>query len=56
MKKVARSRTLGGELLLPLVRAESSNASPASAKSIYSLLPSMTPTELVRVAEMQSGG
>jgi hypothetical protein len=54
MQKVGRSRTLGGELLLPLGRAAiSSNTAPNSSKSIYSLLPAMTPTELVRVAEMQ---
>lgn len=54
MQKVVRSRTLGGELLLPLGRVtSSSNAVPTSSKSVYSLLPAMTPTELVRVAEMQ---
>lgn len=54
MQRVGRTRTLGGELLLPLGRAaESSNASPSSSKSIYSLLPAMTPAELIRVAQMQ---
>lgn len=54
VKKVERSRTLSGELLLPLGRAEnSSNSSPASSKSILSLLPAMTAAELVRVGEMQ---
>jgi len=54
MQKVGRTRTLGGELLLPLGRnAGASNATQAPGKSIYSLLPAMTPTELVRVAEMQ---
>ena len=49
-KNVARTRTLGGELLLPLGRAADATN---SAKSIYSLLPAMTPAELVRAAEMQ---
>ena len=54
LQKVGRSRTLGGELLVPLGRVTSSpNSVPASSKSVYSLLPAMTPTELVRVAEMQ---
>lgn len=54
MKKVGRSRSLGGEVLLPLGRVVgASNAAPNSSKSVYSLLPAMTPTELVRVAEMQ---
>jgi cobalt-zinc-cadmium efflux system membrane fusion protein len=54
VKKVERSRTLGGELLLPLGRAEdSSNSPPASSESIYSLLSAMTLAELVRVGEMQ---
>ena len=54
VKKVERSRMLGGELLLPLGRAEnSSNASPTASKSIFSLLPAMTPAELVRVGELQ---
>ena len=48
VKKVERSRPLGGELLLPLGRDDSANG-----KSIFSLLPSMTPAELVRVGEMQ---
>ena len=48
VKKVERSRPLGGELLLPLGRADGVNG-----KSIFSLLPSMTPAELVRVGEMQ---
>lgn len=49
-QKVARSRTLGGDLLLPLGRATGSNQTD---QSIYALLPSMTSTELVRVAELQ---
>src|SRR5262245_42968116 len=53
-QKVGRTRSLGGELLLPLGRAAGSgSADAASSKSVYSLLPAMTPTELVRVAEMQ---
>ena len=54
VKKVERSRPLGGELLLPLGRTDSgTNASLDFGKSIFSLLPSMTPAELVRVGEMQ---
>lgn len=54
VKQVKRSRTVGGELLLPLGRTEnSSNTAAASSKSIFSLLPAMTPAELVRVGELQ---
>jgi hypothetical protein len=54
MQKVGRSRTLGGELVLPLGHvAEPSNSTTSSSKSIYSLFPAMTPTELIRVAEIQ---
>jgi hypothetical protein len=53
-QKVGRIRSLGGELLLPLGRpGGAANADASTSKSIYSLLPAMTPTELVRVAEMQ---
>lgn len=54
VKKVERSRTLGGELLLPLERADGATSfSPDFGESISSLLPAMTPAELVRVGEMQ---
>ena len=54
VRKVERSRALGGELLLPLGRVDpATNSSPAAGKSIFSLLPAMTPAELVRVGEMQ---
>jgi len=53
MQKVGRTRTLGGELLLPLGRVAGALNATNSSKSIYSLLPAMTPAELVRVAEMQ---
>jgi hypothetical protein len=49
-KNVARQRILGGELILPLGHAGNHSN---GAQSIYSLLPTMTATELVRVAEMQ---
>lgn len=58
-KQVARSRTFGGELLLALGRALRStggvdSASPPShGQSIFSLLPAMTPAEIIRVSEMQ---
>ncbi len=53
-QKIGRIRSLGGELLLPLGRAGgAANADETSSKSVYSLLPAMTPAELVRVAEMQ---
>lgn len=51
LRKVSRSRTVGGDLLLPLGRPGETNA--AYSNSIHSLLPSMTPTEWVRVAELQ---
>lgn len=52
MEKVNASRTVAGELLLPLGgnRGETNSTGP----SIYSLLPTMSGTELVRVAEMQT--
>lgn len=53
IQKVGRSRTLGGELLLPLGRLPDESKAALSNKSVYSLLPAMTPAELVRVAEMQ---
>jgi len=53
MKKVERSRALAGELLLPLGRTEGTASSPAASNSIYALLPTMTPAELVRVGQMQ---
>jgi hypothetical protein len=53
MQKVARSRALGGELLLPLGRGAGQTKASSSGKSIYELLPAMTPAELIRVAEMQ---
>ncbi len=55
-EKTALSRTYGGELILPLGRATSggvAGSALATAKSIYSLLPSMTAADLMRAAEMQ---
>ena len=48
-EKTELTRTYGGELILPLGRA----AAGADAKSIYSLLPSMTAADLMRAAELQ---
>ena len=42
-----RWRTFSGELLLPLA------GGGATDRSVFSLLPTMTPTELIRVAELQ---
>lgn len=53
VKKIERHRLLGGELLLPLGRADATANAGASNKSIFSLLPAMTPAELMRVGEMQ---
>jgi hypothetical protein len=54
MQKISRTRLVGGELVLPLGRvAEKSGETTAPKRSIYSLLPAMSPTELVRVAELQ---
>ncbi|MGI8604197.1 MAG: efflux RND transporter periplasmic adaptor subunit [Verrucomicrobiales bacterium] len=54
-KKVVRTRTFGGDVLIALGRAA---ASPSSAQgvsaSIFSLLPAITPAEMIRVAEMQT--
>ena len=55
-KKVERTRSFGGDLMVPLGRANTEAASGGpdpSARSIYALLPSLTSTELVRLAETQ---
>ena len=46
-RKMQRTRTLPGEVILPL-------AGTNGAQSVYSLLPGMTPTELIRVAGLQA--
>lgn len=48
-EKTDLARTYGGDLILPLGRT----VDGASAKSIYSLLPSMTAADLTRAAELQ---
>ncbi|HEV7734511.1 MAG TPA: membrane fusion protein MtrC [Candidatus Binatia bacterium] len=48
MQPVQRHRVLAGELLLPLARPDGK-----ASRSVFSLLPATTPTELIRVAEMQ---
>ena len=59
MKKVTRTRTFGGELLLALGRTSLGTAAGTSASatnqssSIFSLLPAMTPADMIRVSEMQ---
>jgi len=45
-RRMQRTRTLPGEVILPL-------AGTNGVQSVYSLLPGMTPTELIRVAELQ---
>jgi hypothetical protein len=57
-KRVARTRTFGGELILALGRSNSTGLPEAASatnqnRSIYSLLPAMTPAELIRLAELQ---
>src|SRR5687767_8369951 len=47
MRKMQRTRTLPGEVILSL-------AGTNGIQSVYSLLPAMTPTELIRVAELQA--
>lgn len=45
-RKMQRTRTLPGEVILPLAGT--------NGQSIYGLLPSVTPTELIRLAELQA--
>lgn len=45
-RKMQRTRTLPGEVILSLAGT--------NGQSVYSLLPAMTPTELIRVAELQA--
>ncbi len=53
-QKVGRARTYGGDLLLPLGRAQTAaNGSTSPDRSVYSLLPATTPAELIRAAELQ---
>lgn len=47
LERVARRRTFSGELLLPLAHGDGHD------RSVFSLLPTMTPTELARAAELQ---
>jgi multidrug efflux pump subunit AcrA (membrane-fusion protein) len=53
VQKSARTRMLAGELLLPLGRVSPTSSNSASMHSIYSLVPAMTPADLIRVAEQQ---
>jgi hypothetical protein len=46
-RKMQRTRTLPGEVILPL-------AGTNDGQSVYGLLPSVTPTELIRLAELQA--
>jgi hypothetical protein len=54
-RKFERTRMFGGEIILP--PRFNTNAAAASAggsgQSIFSILPSLTPTELIRIAEAQ---
>lgn len=53
-QKVGRTRTYGGDLLLPLGRAQTAaDGGAAQDRSVYSLLPATTPAELIRAAELQ---
>ncbi len=45
-KKVVRTRTFGGDLILPQPTA-------TNGQSIFSILPGLSPTELIKVAEAQ---
>jgi len=55
MRKTERTRTFGGELIIPLGRMDQENTGSGSntARSIYSLVPAMTPTDVIRVGELQ---
>ena len=45
-KKVKRTRTFGGELLVAVARGQ-------QPSSIYSIVPGLTPTDMIRLAELQ---
>ncbi len=47
-RKIERTRTLGGEVIIP-----SPALANGSGQSIFALLPSLSPTEMVRIAEAQ---
>lgn len=51
-QKIARFREYSGDLLLPLGQT-SGDASTNASRSVFSLLPMMSPADLVRVAELQ---
>lgn len=52
-RKVERSRTFGGEMIVPGV-ARTNNA--ARAQSLVAIMPSLTATDLIRIAELQVDG
>src|SRR5262245_9833743 len=49
-RRLARTRLLGGEIILPARLDGSTNG---SSQSVFSILPSLTPAELVRLAQSQ---
>lgn len=51
-RKVPRTRLFGGEVILPARRSDS-GASPASQQTVFTILPSLTPADLVRLAQSQ---
>ena len=54
LKPVARSRSYGAEVLVPLRQDRTNGAnSSAGGESIFSLFPALTPTEMIKVSEMQ---
>jgi Tfp pilus assembly protein PilX len=54
-RKVARTRTFGGEAIIParVPTGGEAGKSNAGGQSILSILPSLTPTDLIRIAEAQ---
>ena len=52
-RKIERSRTFGGEVILPHRANTNTTAATGSGQSIFSILPSLSPTEIMRIAESQ---
>ncbi|MEO5804761.1 MAG: membrane fusion protein MtrC [Verrucomicrobiota bacterium] len=52
-KKIERTRLFGGEIVLSAIFPNSTSGTNSSGQSVFALLPSLAPTEMVRIAEAQ---